>query len=153
MSQTYDNKKAKAARYSARDLKNIRILSENSAEGLGPRRERCWRYVVSVFENTPKNLVVQGRAQLEHSSHIVKVGVEATSLRFNPWRIWKETTERGGSKTTRTRENFNNRGTKISLSSDELWLIANNYKSLVSGGKSIMIKNLGLCKRSEIYLI
>ena len=26
----------------------------------------------------PKNLVVQGRAQLEHSSHIVKVVVEAT---------------------------------------------------------------------------
>ena len=34
--------------------------------------------VVSVFENIPKNLVVQGTAQLEHSSHIVKVGVEAT---------------------------------------------------------------------------
>ena len=52
MSQTYDNKKAKAARYSARDLKNIRILSENSAEGLGPRRERCWRYVECFREYT-----------------------------------------------------------------------------------------------------
>ena len=38
------------------------------------RGECCQRYIVSVFENTPKNLVVQGRVQLEHSSHIVKVG-------------------------------------------------------------------------------
>ena len=29
-----------------------------------------------VFENTPKNLKVQERVQLEQSSHIVKVGVE-----------------------------------------------------------------------------
>ena len=28
--------------------------------------------VVSVFENTSKNLVVQGRTQLEDGSHIVK---------------------------------------------------------------------------------
>ena len=34
--------------------------------------------IVSAFENTAKNLVVQGRVQLEDSSHIVKVGVEAT---------------------------------------------------------------------------
>ena len=31
-----------------------------------------------TFENTTKNLMVQGRVQLEHSSHIAKVGVEAT---------------------------------------------------------------------------
>ena len=31
--------------------------------------------------------------QLEHSSHIVKVGVEATCLHFDPSRILKETTE------------------------------------------------------------
>ena len=85
MSQRYyDNiKRPKPLRYSARDLKNLRILLENSAECLGSRRERCWRYVVSVFENTPKNLVVQVRMQLEHSSRIVKVGVEATCLHFN----------------------------------------------------------------------
>ena len=79
---------AKATRKSARDLKNLHILPANSAEGLRARRERCWGYV-STYENTPKSyhisplivaatLVVQGRAQLEHSSHIVKVGVEAT---------------------------------------------------------------------------
>ena len=33
---------------------------------------------VSVFENAPKNLVVQGRVQLEHSSHIIKVVAKAT---------------------------------------------------------------------------
>ena len=36
MSQTYDNKKAKAARDSARDLKNIRILSKIQQRALGP---------------------------------------------------------------------------------------------------------------------
>ena len=41
-------------------------------------------------------LVVQGRAQLEHSNHIVKVGVEATCWHFKPWRILKETTEPAG---------------------------------------------------------
>ena len=55
-----------------------RKMSKNSAESLGLRRDCCLCYVVSVFENTPKNLVFQGRAQLEHSSHIVKVAVEAT---------------------------------------------------------------------------
>ena len=40
--------------------------------------EHCWSYVVSASENTTKNLVVQGRVQLKHSSNIVKVGVEST---------------------------------------------------------------------------
>ena len=65
-------------------FKNLCILSENSAEGLGSRRDHCWSYVVSVFEDTPTNLVVQARAQLEHSSHMVKVSVETTCLHFNP---------------------------------------------------------------------
>ena len=71
-------KKAKAARYSIRDLKNLCILLENSAEGLGSRKEDCWSYVAYAFENTTKNVVVEGKVQLEHSSHIVKVGVKAT---------------------------------------------------------------------------
>ena len=49
--------------------------------------------LVSFFENTPKNLVVQGRVQLEHSSHIIKTGVEAKCLHFNPWHMLQETTE------------------------------------------------------------
>ena len=56
----------------------IYVFSRNLAEGLGSTKEHCQGYVVSAFENTTKNLVVQGRVQLEHSSHIVKVGVEAT---------------------------------------------------------------------------
>ena len=82
------HKRAKAKRKSARDLKNLSILPENSAEGLRSRRECCWGYV-SIYENAPlkfphlpptscHNFVVQGKAQLEHSSHIVKVDVEAT---------------------------------------------------------------------------
>ena len=52
---------------------NLYIWLENSAEGLGFSRECYWSYVVSVLENTPKNLLVQGRVQLEHSSHIVRL--------------------------------------------------------------------------------
>ena len=74
----WQHKKAKVARYSARYLKNLRILPENSTEDLRSRSEHCWSYVISAFENTIKNLVVQGRVQLEHSSHIVKVSVKAT---------------------------------------------------------------------------
>ena len=55
----------KATRYSARDLKNVSIMLETLAEDLGSRRECCWYYVVSAFENIPKNLVVQGRVQLQ----------------------------------------------------------------------------------------
>ena len=36
-------------------------------------------------------------------------------------------------KTTRTWENFNNRGTKMILLSDKLWLIAHNSKSFANG--------------------
>ena len=97
---------AKATRKSARDLKNLHILPANSAEGLRSRRERCWGYV-STYENTPKSyhisplivaatLVVQGRAQLEHSSHIVKVLVKATCYHFKPWCILKEMTKPAG---------------------------------------------------------
>ena len=55
-------------------------FASNSVEGPRSRREHCWGYRY-IFESTPKKLpqlylVVQGKAQLEHGSHIVKVGVE-----------------------------------------------------------------------------
>ena len=56
-------------------------------------------------------------------------------------------------KLTRTWENFNNRGTKMILSSDELWSIATNSKSFANGSKSMIGNNVGLYKRSDIYLI
>ena len=72
-----------------RDCKNLCILLENSTEGLGSRRKHCWGYI-PAYENTPKKLLhlppkschnfylmVQGKVQLEHSSHIVKVGAGA----------------------------------------------------------------------------
>ena len=136
-------------------------MPENSVEGSSPG-EGATGITQYVFENMPKNLVVHWRAQLKYSSFIVKVGVEATCLHFNPWCILKETTEPVGPfgtmpqkrwhpgkgtkldriiqlnceevrthtsyKTTRTWENFNNRGTKMILLSDELWLIANSSK-------------------------
>ena len=54
----------------------------NSAECVRSRAESCWGYG-SIYKNTPKKLlqlylVVQGSMQMEHSSHIVKVGVKAT---------------------------------------------------------------------------
>ena len=72
MSQTYyDNiKKPKLQdTHSARNLKNLRILPENSAEGFMSRREHCGSYIVSVFENIPKNLLVQGRGAAGAYSH------------------------------------------------------------------------------------
>ena len=44
----------------------------------------------------PLYLVVQGKVQLEHSSHIVNVAVEATCYHFKPWRILKETIKPAG---------------------------------------------------------
>ena len=44
--------------------------------------------------------------------------------------------------TTKTWDSFNNGGTKMSLLSDELWLIANNYKSFANRSKPIMRSNL-----------
>ena len=58
----------------------------------GPRvKERALLelHIISLWEYTPK----RGRAQLEYSSHIVKVGVEATCLHFNCWCILKKTTD------------------------------------------------------------
>ena len=72
----------------------IYMFSENSAEGLRSRRERYWRYIVYVFENTPKNLVVQGRVQLEHSSHIVSSVSKVHANISSP--ILKETIELAG---------------------------------------------------------
>ena len=56
-------------------------------------------------------------------------------------------------KTTGTWENFNNTGTKITLLSCDLWLIANNSNSFAIRSTSIIRSNLGLCKYSEIYVI
>ena len=82
----WQHKKAKAERKSAGDLKNLLILPENSAEGFMSRRERCWVYVsmrihpkrCHIFPLKVATTVVQRRVQLEHSSQIVRVGVEAT---------------------------------------------------------------------------
>ena len=54
---------------------------------------------------------------------------------------------------TRTWKNFNKRGIKMILLSDELWSIPNNSKSFANGSKSIIRNNLGLYKRSDIDLI
>ena len=53
-------------------------------------------------------------------------------------------------KTTRTWENFNNRGTKMILLSDELWSIANNCKSFANGIKLIISNNLPYLGLSKI---
>ena len=90
----WQHKKVKATRYLARDLKNLSILLENSAEGLWSRRALLPLLSVCLCENTLTNLVVQRRVQLEHSSHIVKVGVDATCLHFSPRSILNEWTGR-----------------------------------------------------------
>ena len=167
--------KSQADNIWVKNIKNLCILLENSAVGLGSSRKRCWSYIVSAFENTPKNLVLQEIMSFEHSNCIVKVSVKATCYHFTSWRILKETTKPVGpfgfmlleltlsnlsvgkcapmQATTRTWENFSNRGTKMILLSDELWLIANSSNSFANGSKSIIRNSLGLSKRSEIYII
>ena len=61
-------------------------MLEDSAEGFGFRRGCCWGYLF-VYENAPEklsqlDLMVQGRAQLEHSSHIVKACVRYFLIKF-----------------------------------------------------------------------
>ena len=56
-------------------------------------------------------------------------------------------------KTTKTWENFNNKGIKMILLSNKLWLIANNSKSFANGSKSVIRNNLCLCNCSDMYLI
>ena len=65
------------------DYKNLHILLENLAQDVGSRRKHCWVYTQNVAASSPWKLpqlylMVQGRAHLDHCSHIVKVGVEAT---------------------------------------------------------------------------
>ena len=57
-----------------------------------------WEYTQKVAASSPLKLpqlylMVQEKAELEHSSHIVKVGLKATCKHFMPWCILKETTE------------------------------------------------------------
>ena len=52
-----DKTKAKATRYSAKDLKNLCILLGNSA-GSPESHIECWGYA-SVFENTPEKLILK----------------------------------------------------------------------------------------------
>ena len=162
---------------------HISSVVENSAEGLGYRREHCWRYIVSVFENTLKNLVTKRRAQLECSIHNFQVVVEATCLYFNPWRILNETTEPPdlfgiipkepwhtgkpdciiqlnctevpANVSYKTIRTWQNFNNRGTkiIISEELWLIASSFKSFANESMSIIKNNLDLCKHFEIYLI
>ena len=132
--------------------------------------------------------VVEGRAQIGHSSYIVKVSVlRLHSNTSNPGVYWRNrpnqwahlqlchrnsdileecwtgsrypTQLQGGlhsCKFIKQPEHGRTSTTKDQKSpplSDKLWLIANNCKSFANRSKSIIRNNLGLCKRSEMYLI
>ena len=176
----WKHKKAKAARYSARDLKHLHVLPENPAVGRKSSRERCWIYVISVFEKTPKTWrIKEGHSwsiaiicwgymltlQSDQNEMIEPAGTFGT-MPQEPWHPGKgakpdcviqlyfgKVRTHASYKTTRTWENFNNRETKMILFSDELWLIANNSKSFANTSKTIIRNNLGLWKHPEVYLI
>ena len=59
----YDNIKRLKPQDTQLGILRIYVFLENLAEGQESRRERWWSFRVSVFENTPKNLVDQGRLQ------------------------------------------------------------------------------------------
>ena len=92
----------KTARYSARGRKHF--LHINLFTHFARKISR-WLWVqekallvlhsISLWEYTQKRSGLR-KAQMEHSSHIVKVGVETTCLQFNPWCILKEKTEPAG---------------------------------------------------------
>ena len=85
------HKKAKAARF----LSILKIYAFAGKFSRGSQvQERALLELrnICLWEYT-KNLVVQAWVQLEHSSLIVKVSVEATYLHFNPWHILKKTTK------------------------------------------------------------
>ena len=78
-------------------------MQENSAaEGQAWVQDRtllALHSYLSICLDTPKILVIHGRAQLEHSCHIIiskVITVEATQLHFNPWHILKETIKPAG---------------------------------------------------------
>ena len=79
MSQIYNDniKWPKPQDILLRILKIYAFYQKIQQRTLGPT-ESSWSYIVSAFENIIKNLVVQGRMQLEHGTHIVKVSVKAT---------------------------------------------------------------------------
>ena len=153
----WQHKKAKAARYSARDLKNLLILPENSAESLRSRRER-WSYVVCLWEYIQKlSSSRKGHSwSISHSQGECQAGLHAcTSIPEVYWRkqlnwqahlelcyknpdilkrvlYWITLSNSTSYKevcTHRIWKNFNNQGIKKILLSDELWLLANNYYS------------------------
>ena len=74
MSQTYNYniKRSKLQDIQLGILKVYAFCWKIQQRALGPG-ESAEGFTV---KNTPKNLVVQGRVQLEHSSHIVKVSVK-----------------------------------------------------------------------------
>ena len=83
----------------ARNRKNLCILQENSAGESAARvtylsmRIHLKSCCVFPLNYVQLYLMVQGRVQLEHNSHIVKVSIKATCYHFKPWHILKETTK------------------------------------------------------------
>ena len=94
-------------------LKNLRIMLENSAEGLGPGESAAGVTYLSMRTHSKLQqlyIVVQGRTQLEHSSFIVMVGVDA---KFKPWLILIETIVSAGPFETMSQEPWHpGKGTK-----------------------------------------
>ena len=62
---------AQGTGYLAQGLKNLRILSENSAGMFGSRRERCRGYV-HVFENTLEKLILKSIFPLKFATTLVR---------------------------------------------------------------------------------
>ena len=61
-----------------------------------------WEYTQKVSPTLVSGTI--GRTHLEHSSHMVKVDVEAICKHFKPWRILKETNEPRGPFKTMSQE-------------------------------------------------
>ena len=84
MSQRYnDNPKRPTLKVNQLGILKIYVFCPKIQQRALGSRESTAGVTVSIYENTPEKMpqhyfMVHGRAQLEHSSHIIKVIVEAT---------------------------------------------------------------------------
>ena len=148
-----DNTKRPKPKENQRGIIKIYAFCQKIQQMTSGPGERCWCYV-SIYENAPKNCRIfplkVATTLLSGSRRILKETTETVgpfgTMPQEPWHPGigtkldcviqlncGEVRTHASYKTTRTWENFNNRGTKMILLSDKLWLIAHNSKSFANG--------------------
>ena len=90
-----DNTKQSKAKENQIGILNFMHFAGKFSRGPQVRKRDSWGYR-SLYENTPEKLLhlpPKSCPNLEHISHIVKVGIKAVCQHFKPCLILKETTD------------------------------------------------------------